>query len=131
MDSQGVKSTCLHLNTINECRTKIVKIEQEKESIKKSIDTLFDVIEEIGEFVFDYDDNIPEILFEPIRSKQEDVRDERRELYKQIQELNKKLTELQEEIAEIEICAKKSHCLCMLRIEWNMIINYDVLKPFD
>ena len=117
MDSQGVKSTCLHLNTINECRTKIVKIEQEKESIKKSIDTLFDVIEEIGEFVFDYDDNIPEILHEPIRSKQEDVRDERRELYKQIQELNKKLTELQEEIAEIEICAKKSHCLCMLRIE--------------
>ena len=117
MDSQGVKSTCLHLNTINECRTKIVKIEQEKESIKKSIDTLFDVIEEIGEFVFDYDDNIPEILHEPIRSKQEDVRDERRELYKQIQELNKKLTELQEEIAEIEICAKKSHCFCMLRIE--------------
>ena len=116
MDSQGVKSTCLHLNTINECRTKIVKIEQEKESIKKSIDTLFDVIEEIGEFVFDYDDNIPEILHEPIRSKQEDVRDERRELYKQIQELNKKLTELQEEIVEIEIYAKKAHCFCMQKI---------------
>ena len=117
MDSQGAKSSCFHLNAINECRTKILKIEQEKVPIEKSIQILDDDIDAIEEFVFDYDGSIPEIVFQPIRSKQCDLRDERRELYEQWQELNKKLTELKEEIAEIEICAKKSHCFCMLRIE--------------
>ena len=93
------------------------KIEQEKVSIEESIQALDDVDEEIEDFIFGYDDNIPEILFEPIRAKQEDLVYERRELYEQWQKLNKKLTELKEEIAEIEICAKKSHCFCMLRIE--------------
>ena len=117
MDSQEVKSTCFHLKTKKECGTKMDKIEQEKVSIEESIQALDDVDEEIEDFIFGYDDNIPEILFEPIRVKQEDLVYERRELYEQWQKLNKKLTELKEEIAEIEICAKKSHCFCMLRIE--------------
>ena len=71
MDSQGAKSSCFHLNAINECRTKIVNIEQEKVPMEKSIQTLDDDIEEIEEFVFDYDGNIPEIVFQTIRSKQE------------------------------------------------------------
>ena len=115
MDSQGVKSTCLHLNTINECRTKIVNIEQEKVPMEKSIQTLDDDIEEIEEFVFDYDGNIPEIVFQTIRSKQEDLLYERIELYEQIEELNEKLKELEEEIVDFNKDAKKAHCFCMLK----------------
>ena len=113
MDSQGAKDSCFHLNAINECRTKIAKIKQEKVPIEKSIQTLDDDIEEIEEFVFDYDGNIPEIVFEPIRSKQCDLRDERRELYEQIEELNERVTELKEEIVEFKKYAKKAHCSCM------------------
>ena len=113
MDSQGAKSSCFHLNAINECRTKIVNIEQEKVPMEKSIQTLDDDIEEIEEFVFDYDSDIPEVVFEPIRSKEWDLRDERHELYDQLETLNEKLTEQQEEIVEIETYAKKAHCFCM------------------
>ena len=112
MDSQGAKSSCFHLNAINECRTKIVKIEQEKVPIEKSIQTLDDDIDSIEEFVVDYDENIPEIVFEAIRSKQCDLRDERRELYEKIEELNEKLKELEEEIVDF----KNAHCFCMLEM---------------
>ena len=117
MDSQGAKSSCFHLNAINECRTKIVNIEQEKVPMEKSIQTLDDDIEEIEEFVFDYDGNIPEIVFQTIRSKQEDLLYERIELYEQIEELNEKLKELEEEIVDFKKYAKKAHCFCMQKIE--------------
>ena len=91
------------------------KIEQEKVSIEESIQTLDDADEEIEDFVFGYDANIPEILFESIRSKQEDLVYERIELYEQIEELNEKLKELEEEIVDFNKYAKKAHCFCMLK----------------
>ncbi len=113
MDSKGVKSSCSHLKTKNEFVAKMDEIKQEKASIEKSILALDDDIEEIEEFVFDYDSDIPEVVFEPIRSKEWDLRDERHELYDQLETLNEKLTEQQEEIVEIETYAKKAHCFCM------------------
>ena len=59
--SQGLKPSCFHIKAINECRTKIVKIEEEKVPIVEIIQTLDDDIEEIEDFVFGYDDNIPEV----------------------------------------------------------------------
>ena len=115
MDSQGAKDSCFHLNAINECRTKIAKIKQEKVPIEKSIQTLEDDIEEIDSFVFGYPGRIPEVVFQPIQSKEEDLRDERRELYEQIEELNEKLKELEEEIVDFNKDAKKAHCFCMLK----------------
>ena len=103
----------MHLNAINKRQTKIAKIEQEKVPIEKSIQTLEDDIEEIESFVFGYDGRIPEVVFQPIQSKEEDLRDERIELYEQIEELNEKVTELKEEIVEFKKYAKKAHCPCM------------------
>ena len=117
MDSQGIKPFCFHLKAINECRTKIVEIEQEKVPILEIIQTLDDDIEEIDEFLFGYDDNIPEVCFEPIRAKEDDLRDERRELCRKIEELNEKLEELKKEIVEYEKNAKKAHCPCMRKNE--------------
>ena len=117
MDSQGAKDSCFHLNAINECRTKIAKIKQEKVPIEKSIQTLEDDIEEIDSFVFGYPGRIPEVVFQPIQSKEEDLRDERRELYEQIEELNERVTELKEEIVEFKKYAKKAHCSCMRKNE--------------
>ena len=77
MDSQEAKRFCMHLNAINKCRIKIAKVEQEKVPIEKRIQTLEENIEEIESFVFGYDDRIPEVVFEPIRSKEEDLRNER------------------------------------------------------
>ena len=113
MDSQEAKDSCFHFNAINECRTKIARIKQEKVPIKKSIQTLEDDIEEIDSFVFDYPGRIPEVVFQSIQSKEEDLRDERRELYEQFEELNEKVTELKEEIVEFKKYAKKAHCSCM------------------
>ena len=115
--SQGLKPSCFHLKAINECRTKIVKIEKEKVPIVEIIQTLDDDIEEIEDFVWGYDDNIPEVCFSPIRSKQEDLQDERRELREQIEELNDKLKDLKKEIVEYEKYAKKAHCPCMRKNE--------------
>ena len=50
MDSQEAKDSCFHFNAINECRTKIARIKQEKVPIKKSIQTLEDDIDEIEKF---------------------------------------------------------------------------------
>ena len=115
MDSQGAKSSCFHLNAINECRTKIVKIEQEKLPIEKSIQTLEDDIDEIDKFVSRYEDIIPDIVFEPIRSKHENLVYEITELEEQIEDLNEKLKELEEEIVDFNKDAKKAHCFCMLK----------------
>ena len=117
MDSQGTKSSCFHLNAINECRTKIVKIEQEKLPIEKSIQTLEDDIDEIDKFVSRYEDIIPDIVFEPIRSKHEYLVYEITELEEQIEDLNEKLKELEEEIVDFKKNAKKAHCFCMLKNE--------------
>ena len=113
MDSKGVKSSCSHLKTKNEFVAKMDEIKQEKASIEQSILALDDDITEIEEFVFDYDSDIPEVVSEPIQSKEWDLRDERHELYNQLETLNEKLTEQQEEIVEIETYAKKAHCFCM------------------
>ena len=113
MDSQEAKDSCFHFNAINECRTKIARIKQEKVPIKKSIQTLEDDIEEIDSFVFGYRGRIPEVVFQSIQSKEEDLRDERRELYEQFGELNEKVTELKEEIVEFKKYAKEAHCACM------------------
>ena len=115
--SQGLKPSCFHIKAINECRTKIVKIEEEKVPIVEIIQTLDDDIEEIEDFVWGYDDNIPEVCFSPIRSKQEDLQDERRELREQIEELNDKLKDLKKEIVEYEKYAKTIHCPCMRKNE--------------
>ena len=117
MDSQEAKDSCFHFNAINECRTKIARIKQEKAPIKKSIQTLEDDIEEIDSFVFGYRGRIPEVVFQSIQSKEEDLRDERRELYEQIEELNEKLKDLKKEIVEYEKYAKTAHCPCMRKNE--------------
>jgi len=115
MDSQEAKRFCMHLNAINKCRIKIAKIEQEKVPIEKRIQTLEENIEEIESFVFGYDGRmpIPEVVFQPIRSKEEDLRYERRELYEWFGDLNEKVTELKEKIVELKKYAKKANCSCI------------------
>ena len=115
MDSQQAKHFCMHLNAINKRQTKIAKIEQEKVPIEKRIQTLEENIEEIESFVFGYDGRmpIPEVVFQSIRSKEEDLRYERRELYEWFGDLNEKVTELKEKIVELKKYAKKANCSCI------------------